>query len=126
MVPWRLFRHPWWSSSRVLGVAACIVGFGLMAWPDRYTNPSFRVLFAYLTPRQAGLIWAAIGVLSIVAVGRWSIVLLGTALLGWGLGLGAAALGDGSGSPLGWVWFVGFGLAVLRTLAVSGPARMRS
>lgn len=117
----------WWSSSRVLGVTAVIAGLGLAAWPERYDNPSYRVLFHYLTARQAGIVWVVVGLVSIFAVGRLSICLLGSSLIGWGLGLAIAAWTyPRSGSPLGWVWFVGLGAAVLRTLVMSGPERMRS
>lgn len=122
-----LFARPWWSSSRVLGVAAVIAGFGLIAWPEQYHNPSYRVLFHYITPTQAGIGWVLVGVLSIVATGRLSIAVLGSALIGWGLGFADAAWDQPrSGSPLGWVWHVAFGIAVLRTLVASGPSRMRS
>ena len=127
------------TAPRIIGGTACVSAFGLIVWPDLYANPVYRVLFAFVTPRQAGFLWLAAALPAMVRATAWTIALLGTALLGWGLGFGAAALlplgaylpdhpppAHPSGSPLGWVWFVGFGLVILRNLVHFGPRQIGS
>lgn len=130
MTRWRRFFQ-WMKAARLFGFTAIIIGSGLAIWPQSYSNPSYRVLFTYIGPRQAGLVWIAVGLVAVTFLADWATVLISTAMIGWGLGLGAAALisADGqphAGSPLGWLWFVAFGLAMLRTLVILGPDRMRT
>lgn len=117
----------WLTAARVFGFTAIITGAGMVTRPERYDNPAYRVLFSHATARQTGVAWIIVGVLCAAIIADWTSVLIGSALLGWGTGLGFAALTDPpSGSPLGWLWFVAFGGAILRNVVVMGPDRMRT
>lgn len=120
------------TPTRLFGGTAIVVGLGMAIWPDRYDNPAYRVLFSYIPARAAGVAWVVVGAIALAGLGALSSAILATALIGWGLGLGAASLmppphgEQAAGSPLGWLWFVVFGLAILRTMVILGPDRMRT